>query len=275
MIKKILAVLLILAVIGVGAIYALLQGMFDPTPQPAAELEVIEEIALEWPVQCFDADHLYENVDQDVHCGAEYDNMTIEIEDEQITLTHAPDPDYMEGEYRNVFLLSQPMTIPDNGDMLVVRGRMDIDNIQGSTGIWLHLAELFASDGSILSNGGGFAGGAAGSTLAGSLSAGIQQGWRVSQVDGWDPVLQCFIAQSGLKNGDMFEMRVTRERTQFVLNDQQIGDCKTRFDEPELMIQLWVDNLVGKTFFDVAFEATDVVQTSVYSELSAFIAREK
>ena len=250
-----------------------------PDPVPATELEVVREIPVSWPVQCFDADFKYEDPEFQVHCGSEYDNMSIEIEDDgTVTLRNNPDPDFKEDEYRNAFLLSNPLPIPDNGDMLVVRGRMTANNVEGSTGLWVHLAELFDEHGSILNQGEGFVGGAAGIGYTGNKSAESQQGWRIGEAEGWGvSFLTCYLGDTGLKNGDLIEMRITPKTTQFIINNMLVEECSDTFEyeRPELTFQLWLDNFTVSRFFDVGYADIESNQSAVYNDIAAFIAREK
>ena len=256
-------------------------------------LEVIERLAVDWPVQCFDADYAYTEtgVGNMVHQGEgppgdrSYDNMAIKIDGDTIVLTHDHDPEFMEGEYRNAFTLSNAFTLPESDDeFLVLAGQFRAEALQGSCGAWFHLDELFTDEGVITSGLGGFKGGATGLGVTGERTDEMLRGWGMTIVDadaGWGPIDDGRFEDPELGDGVRFEVRVNRSATHFAVNGRVFasGPCAFKWEAaPKIVIQLWLDNFAvhlddsGSTF--LTYEDTSTKQIVTYNGIEVLLARQ-
>lgn len=255
------------------------------------KFKTIKKLNVEWPIQCFDANYVYseQGVGNMVHEGEgpmgnrSFDNMTIKITDENIKLTHDKDPDFMEGEYRNAYLLSNAFTLPENPDeYLVLKTSFKTINLLGTTGAWFHLDELFTDKGVITSGLGGFKGGAAGVQVTGALSSKGLKGWSLSIMDGWEVLSDGLFSHKNLKDDSIIEVYVNREKTKLFVNGELVGEGKCAFKweiAPKIIIQLWVDNFswhhspVGKQV--LKYEDTQGLQEITYNTVEVYLVKEE
>ena len=228
----------------------------------AAPLEIEESLPLEWSG--------FINSRNTVASGPACDNMTISAHPSEVELTNAPSDTWQKGEYRNAFVLSQPITMPTGDRVLVIQGKPDWENIQGSCGIWAHATGVFDTQGVMVPD--GFAGGASGFAWMGNLSSRILRGWTYQQAEGWSPNLRCF-GRAPVYHHDLVEIRITRETTLFVVNGTIVKKAKTNIQTPAIVTQIWLDNYAIGLPFKIGYGKVTRHQIGRFHGISAFYGR--
>lgn len=221
-------------------------------------LRWIQDIPISW--------NRYFNGDDRIVSGSSFNTMSIGADQTEVVLINNPDLSWLKNEYQNAFVLSQPIAIPEDDRILVVRGKVRINNVQGTTGLWLHATGIFNNQGGMITD--GFAGGASGFGYVGPLSFQLWRGWRFQQAEGWKPNLLCF-GKTHIKNGDFLELRVTKKVTMFIVNTWAVKQWKTNIATPDVVIQLWLDNYVIGPFFQIGVGKITKNQKSTFFNVHA------